>query len=74
MLRRMFGAVAGLAVACLAVCSLASPHRPWPGLGQPTAGQLGLQLPATDLMSEIDLAPRYVNVIIIVDRRFSFCF
>lgn len=64
MLRRLFGAVTGSAIAGLAfLSSLSSPAMA--GLGQPTSGELGLQLPATSLMSELSSLHNTVNVIII---------
>jgi cytochrome c oxidase subunit 2 len=64
MLRRLFGAVSGSAIAVWAVlCCLAAPALA--GLGQPTPGELGLQQPATALMSEISWLHDTINVIII---------
>lgn len=65
MLRRMFGAVAVLAAACLTVAlGGLSPARA--GLGQPSDAQLGLQLPATPLMDELLGLHDAINLIIIV--------
>lgn len=64
MLRRLFGAVTGSAIAVWAVlCCLTAPA--FAGLGQPTPGELGLQQPATALMSEISWLHDTINVIII---------
>lgn len=65
MFRRLFGAISGSAIAglallvCLAVPAMAG------ALGQPVDGQLGLQLPATSIMSEITTLYDTVNAIII---------
>ena len=64
MLRRLFGAMTGSAIAGTALfLVLAAPALA--GLGQPTDGQLGLQLPATSIMSEIHTLYDSVNAVII---------
>ena len=64
MLRRMFGAVATTAAAYLAgAAMIASPA--FAGLGQPSDGQMGLQLPATAGMEHITELYNVVNVVII---------
>lgn len=65
MSKRMFGAVAVLAAACLAV-ALGGVTPALAGLGQPTDGQLGLQLSASPIMDEISSLFDVVNVIITV--------
>ncbi|MBS0233379.1 MAG: cytochrome c oxidase subunit II [Proteobacteria bacterium] len=65
MSKRMFGAVAVLAAACLAiVLSGATPALA--GLGQPTDGELGLQLSASPIMDEITTLFNVVNIVITV--------
>ncbi len=65
MSKRMFGAVAVLAAACLAV-ALGGLTPAMAGLGQPTDGQLGLQLPATPIMEQISSLFHIVNIIITI--------
>lgn len=65
MSNRMFGAVAVLAAACLAV-ALGGLAPAMAGLGQPTSGELGLQLPATPIMGQIFDLFHVVNTIITV--------
>jgi cytochrome c oxidase subunit 2 len=61
----MFGAVAVLAAACLAV-ALGGLTPAMAGLGQPTDGQLGLQLSATPIMDQITSLFHIVNIIITI--------
>jgi len=63
MLRRLFGAVSGLAIAGLMMYFVAAPALA--GLGEPTPGELGLQLPATSIMEEITTLHNNVNAILI---------
>ncbi len=63
MSKRMFGAVAVLAAACLAV-ALGGVTPALAGLGQPTDGELGLQLSASPIMDEITTLFHVVNFII----------
>ena len=65
MLRRMFGAVAALAAALLTV-AFADIAPALAGLGQPSSGELGLQLPATPVMEHIVSLYDAVNLTIIV--------
>ncbi len=65
MSKRMFGAVAVAAAACLAV-ALGGVTPALAGLGQPTDGQLGLQLSASPIMDEISTLFNVVNIIITV--------
>ena len=65
MSKRMFGAVAILAVACLAV-AFGGLTPALAGLGEPTDGQLGLQLPASPIMQEISDLFNVVNIVIVV--------
>jgi cytochrome c oxidase subunit II len=65
MSKRMFGAVAFAAAACLAV-ALGGVTPALAGLGQPTDGQLGLQLSASPIMDEISTLFNVVNIIITV--------
>ncbi|MFT3732322.1 MAG: cytochrome c oxidase subunit II [Hyphomicrobium sp.] len=65
MSKGMFGAVAVLAAACLAV-ALGGVTPALAGLGQPTDGQLGLQLSASPIMDEIASLFNIVNIIITV--------
>ena len=65
MLRRLFGAVTLMAVAGLALTVPALA-----GLGHPTDGQMGLQLPATSIMSEIHTLYDAVNMTIIAITAF----
>jgi cytochrome c oxidase subunit II len=65
MSKRMFGAVAVLVAACLAV-ALGGAAPALAGLGQPTDGQLGLQLPATPIMEEITRLFNVINILITV--------
>lgn len=65
MSNRMFGAVAVLAAACLAI-ALGGLSPAMAGLGQPTNGELGLQLPATPIMGQIFDLYHVVNTIITV--------
>lgn len=64
MSKRMFGAVAILAAACLAV-AFGGLTPALAGMGQPTDGELGLQLPASPLMQELSDLYNVVNLIII---------
>lgn len=64
MLGRTFGAVAAFAVACCAVAFIGATSAV-AGLGQPTDGNLGLQLPATGLMQQLRDVYDMVNWIII---------
>ena len=64
MLRRLFGAITGSAIAGLAFSAgLVSPAMA--GLGQPTDGELGLQQSATSLMDELSFLHDSVNMLII---------
>ncbi|MEZ5898344.1 MAG: cytochrome c oxidase subunit II [Hyphomicrobiaceae bacterium] len=64
MLRRLFGAVTGSAIAGLAyLSSFTTPAMA--GLGQPTDGELGLQQPATSIMTELSDLYNNINMIII---------
>jgi cytochrome c oxidase subunit II len=63
MLRRMFGAVATLAAAYLAMT--AGADAAFAGLGQPSPGQMGLQLPASAGMEHITELYNIVNIVII---------
>jgi cytochrome c oxidase subunit 2 len=65
MSKRMFGAVAVLAAACLAV-ALGGLTPAMAGLGQPTDGELGLQIPATPIMEQITSLFHVVNIIITI--------
>ena len=65
MSKRMFGAVAILAAACLAV-AFGDLTPALAGLGEPTDGQLGLQLPASPIMQEISDLFNVVNIVIVV--------
>ena len=64
MLRRIYGAVAFAVIAGLIVC-LAGAAPALAGLGQPTSGELGLQLSATPGMDAITSLYNTVNIIII---------
>lgn len=69
MLRRLFGAVTGSAIASWTLLGfMAAPALA--GLGQPTPGELGLQQPATSIMSEIVSLHDTINVIIIAITAF----
>ena len=69
MLRRLFGAVTGAAIASWTLLGLlAAPALA--GLGQPSPGELGLQQPATSIMEEIVWLHDTVNVIIIAITAF----
>jgi len=61
----MCGAVAVLVAACLAV-ALGGAAPALAGLGQPTDGQLGLQLSASPIMDEITSLFNIVNILITV--------
>jgi cytochrome c oxidase subunit 2 len=61
----MFGAVAILAAACLAV-AFGGLTPALAGLGQPTDGELGLQISATPIMDQITSLFHIVNVVITV--------
>jgi cytochrome c oxidase subunit 2 len=61
----MFGAVATLAVACLAM-ALGGLTPAFAGLGQPSDGELGLQLSASPIMDQITGLYHVVNTVIIV--------
>ena len=63
MLRRYLGAAAVFACALLAFGMAGG--TAWAGLGQPTDGELGLQLPATPIMESIHSLYNTVNGIII---------
>jgi cytochrome c oxidase subunit II len=65
MSKRMFGAVAALAAVCLAV-ALGGVTPALAGLGQPTNGELGLQVSASPIMDEISHLFNVVNIIITV--------
>jgi cytochrome c oxidase subunit II len=65
MSKRMFGAVAVLAAACLAV-AFGGLTPAMAGLGQPTDGELGLQLSATPIMDEITSLFHVINILITV--------
>lgn len=65
MSKRMFGAVAGLGAACLAV-AFGGLTPALAGLGAPTDGELGLQLSATPIMDQITDLFNIVNTIIIL--------
>ncbi len=65
MSKRMFGAVAVLAAACLAI-AFGGLTPAMAGLGQPTDGELGLQLSATPIMDEISSLFHVINVIITI--------
>jgi len=65
MLKRMFGAVAVMVAACLAV-ALGAVTPALAGLGQPTDGELGLQLSASPIMDEISSLFSVINIIITV--------
>lgn len=64
MLRRMFGAVASMAAAYFAV-AVGTANSALAGLGQPSPGQIGLQLPATPGMEHITELYNVVNIVII---------
>lgn len=64
MLRRFFGATTAAAVVGMALAVLGATSA-LAGLGQPTDGQLGLQLPATSLMEDLRTAYDMINWIII---------
>ncbi len=63
MLRRMFGGAAAMAAACVSGALFATPALA--GLGQPSDGQMGLQLAATGSMEEISVLYDIVNYVII---------
>lgn len=65
MLRRLFGAVSGSVIAGLAIFACLAAPAMAGALGHPVDGQLGLQLPATSIMSEITTLYDTVNAIII---------
>ena len=65
MSKRMFGAVAILAVACLAM-AFGGLTPAFAGLGQPTDGELGLQISASPIMDQISSLFHVVNTIIVV--------
>ena len=65
MSKRMFGAVAVLVTACLAV-ALSGITPALAGLGQPTNGELGLQVSASPIMDEITSLFHLVNIVITV--------
>ena len=65
MSKRMFGAVAILAVVCLAV-AFGGLTPALAGLGQPTDGGLGLQVAASPIMEQITSLFHIVNTVIIV--------
>ena len=64
MSNRMFGAVAVLAAACLAV-AFGGLTPALAGLGEPTPGELGLQLPASPIMQELNDLFSAVNIILV---------
>ena len=64
MSKRMFGAVAILAAACLAV-AFGGLTPALAGLGEPTPGELGLQLPASPIMQQLSDLFSAVNIIIV---------
>jgi cytochrome c oxidase subunit 2 len=61
----MFGAVAVLAAVCMAV-ALGGVSPALAGLGQPTDGELGLQISASPIMDEISSLFSIVNIIITI--------
>ena len=63
MLRRMFGAVATLAAAYFAIA--AGADRAFAGLGQPSPGEMGLQIAASPVMEHITQLYDVVNITII---------
>ncbi|HVZ06185.1 cytochrome c oxidase subunit II [Hyphomicrobium sp.] len=65
MSKEMFGAVAILAIVCLAV-AFGGLTPAFAGLGQPTDGELGLQLSASPIMDQITSLFNVVNTILIV--------
>lgn len=69
MSRRMFGAAAASAVAFL-TAMVVGLNPALAGLGAPTPGQLGLQLPATESMAHISSLYDIVNAIIIAIAAF----
>ena len=64
MLRRMFGAAAALAAALLTV-AFAVTGPVLAAMGQPSDGQMGLQLPASPVMEQISSLYDIVNITII---------
>lgn len=68
MLRRLFGAITGSAIAAGAFLTLTAPALA--GLGKADSGQLGLQEPATSIMSNIVWLHDTINVIIIAITAF----
>jgi cytochrome c oxidase subunit II len=64
MLRRMYGAVATMAAAYFA-SAVGTATSAFAGLGQPSEGQMGLQLPATAGMEHITELYNVVNITII---------
>lgn len=65
MSKRMFGAVAILAVACMAV-AFGGLTPALAGLGQPTDGELGLQLSASPIMDQLSSLFQVVNTILVI--------
>jgi cytochrome c oxidase subunit 2 len=61
----MFGAVAILAVACLAM-AFGGLSPAFAGLGQPTDGELGLQISASPIMDQITSLFQLVNTLIVI--------
>ena len=66
MSKRMFGAVAILAAACLGGGLWRLHALRWPASEQPTDGQLGLQLPASPIMDSSPSLFHIVNIIITI--------
>ncbi len=65
MLRRMLG-VATVMVAAFVTAAFSGLAPAFAGLGQPSPGQMGLQLPATSIMEQISSLYDVVNLVIIV--------
>lgn len=65
MLRRMLG-VTALMAAAFVTAAFAGLAPAFAGLGQPSPGQMGLQLPATSIMEHISSLYDAVNLVIIV--------
>ena len=64
MLKRLFGASPAMAFA--AAISILLADVAMAGMGQPSPGQLGMQLPATEVAREINKFHDFVNIIIVV--------
>ena len=65
MSKRMFGAAAIMAIACLAAM-FGGLTPAFAGLGQPTDGELGLQLSASPIMDQITSLYDIVNTVLII--------